>query len=142
VQFIDVRDLAVFMIHLAEERILGIFNTLNPPGSVTMGQLLEAPDVELVWVGPALLAELGLQPWSDLPVWLPPVGEHAGYHLCRTDRAQAAGLTIRPLQETCADTLAWWRSLPEDSPLRAVTGLSAGREAEALRAIGGFTLPS
>ena len=137
VQLIDVRDLAEFLLHLAEQRILGIFNAHTPPRALDMGHLLGAcahpPGTELVWLPTPLLKELGLQPWTDLPVWIPPQGETAYFHLLRCERALQAGLRFRPLQQTCADTLAWWQALPEDSSLRQLTGLSPQRESQALQ---------
>ena len=41
IQFIDVRDLAEFMRVCVEQRIAGRYNACNPPGAVTMGELLD-----------------------------------------------------------------------------------------------------
>ena len=47
-------------------------------------------------------------------------------------KALAAGLAIRPLAQTVADTLAWWRSLPAEARAFNSTGLAADREAALL----------
>lgn len=156
-QFIDVRDLAAFLLHLFETRATGIYNADAAPGSLTMGALLDAcravakrmnvvqcvrapceqppgHDASATWVPAAFLAEHGVRPWQDLPAWIPAEGDYAGFGRTATARAQAAGLRQRPLEETVADTLAWWRTLPEARRAEPKAGLSAEREAEVLRA--------
>jgi 2'-hydroxyisoflavone reductase len=141
VQFIDVRDLARFMLDALETGRQGVFNATSPPGLWSIGQLLRACALAAdcsprwVWADAATLEELGLKPWSDLPVWLPLEGEHAGMPFTSTHAAQAVGLRCRELIDTVQDTLDWWRGLPAElqEPTRA--GLSAQREAAALQAI-------
>lgn len=110
VQVIDARDLAAWTISMAERRIAGAFNATSPAGAHTIGSLIDAcrtANAELVWVPWPRLQELGVQPWTDLPTWVPPTGESAGVSRADTSRAIAAGLTCRSLSETAADTLAW-----------------------------------
>ena len=68
----------------------------------------------------------GVEPWSELPLWLPG-DEYAGMALADTRRARAAGLTFRPLEETVVDTLAWSREAGEQRET-----LSREREREIL----------
>jgi 2'-hydroxyisoflavone reductase len=49
-------------------------------------------------------------------------------------KAQAAGLTYRPLDTTVADTLAYWRALPEERRAKPKAGLAPEREAAVLKA--------
>ena len=55
IQFIDVRDLAEFMRLCVEQRIAGRYNLCNPPGAVTMGDLLDTskrvtrPNTTFLW---------------------------------------------------------------------------------------------
>ena len=49
----------------------------------------------------------GIQPWTELPVWVPPGGEYDGLHDGNVSAALAAGLSCRPVTETIADTWAW-----------------------------------
>jgi 2'-hydroxyisoflavone reductase len=44
------------------------------------------------------------------------------------------GLTFRPLDVTARDTLAWFKSLPQERQSHPKAGLSAEREAEVLSA--------
>jgi 2'-hydroxyisoflavone reductase len=52
----------------------------------------------------------------------------------RLDRALAAGLAFRPLDETVRDTLAWNETSPQERRADFRAGLSAEREAEVLAA--------
>jgi 2'-hydroxyisoflavone reductase len=73
-------------------------------------------------------------PWSDMPVWIPPRGEEAGGNQISNKRALDKGLTFRPLAETARDTLAWFKTLPQDRQSHLKAGLAPEREAEVLAA--------
>lgn len=138
VQVIDARDLAVFTLALLDRGTHGTFNAVCEP--FTMGALMAAcaaaagvrPDWR--WIPMATLQAQGLEPWSDLPVALPDDDEHRGFMRTDVRRAVAAGLRTRPLQDTVADTLAWWRALPAAQQVFDKAGLAPEREAEVLRA--------
>jgi nucleoside-diphosphate-sugar epimerase len=110
VQFIDVRDLGAWMVHVAEQRIAGPFTATGPEPPVTMGGLLETcrsvagSDARLVWVDEGFLTEREVGEWMELPLWLT---EEQSIMEGNVSRAVAAGLTFRPLEETVRDTLAW-----------------------------------
>lgn len=135
VQFIDVRDLAEWIIRLAEDEQTGIYNATGPDYPLSMGQVLEeskrvsGSDAHIVWVDEAFLLEHGVEPWVGLPLWIP---NAPGFHEVNVDRALAAGLTFRLLDDTIRDTLAWHASRPADTELRV--GLSPDQEQEVLRA--------
>ncbi|WP_157515144.1 NAD-dependent epimerase/dehydratase family protein [Luteimonas abyssi] len=157
VQMIDVRDLAAFQLRLLERGATGVLNALTRPGHLSMGDVVEtclrvareantvqcvrAPcdqppghDTRATWVPAGFLAERQVSPWQDMPVWMPPDGAYAGFARTSAARAVAAGLTFRPLETTVADTLAWWRSLPEARRAEPGAGLALEREAEVLQA--------
>jgi 2'-hydroxyisoflavone reductase len=142
VQFIDVRDLVAFVLQAIEAGRSGPFNVTSAPGALTMGAVLEACAMvagtrpRWRWASAAQIERCGLQPWTELPLWLPPVGEHAAFALTDTRAAQGVGLAIRPLAQTVADTLAWYRSLPADQQRFDKAGLSPARETQALERIG------
>jgi 2'-hydroxyisoflavone reductase len=50
-------------------------------------------------------------------------------------KAVGEGLAFRPLVETARDTLAWWKTLPEERRGRLKAGLTPEREAAALAAV-------
>ncbi len=138
VQFIDVRDLAAFMIHLVESGRRGTYDAAGPATSMTAPafyrlavEALHAA-VTLVRVDDyAFLKEHGIVeaiPWAYL------AGNDYGMMSIRNAHAVAAGLAFRPVGETVRDTLAWWRTLPaarRDHPKFSIT---AAQEAAALEA--------
>jgi 2'-hydroxyisoflavone reductase len=141
IQLIDVRDLAEWVVHVAEERIIGVFNAVGPAThAMNMHELLYGvravtdSDAKLTWVDTDFVLEHGLAGWTDLPVWIPPRDGYEGFHTVRVDRAVAAGLTTRPLATTAADTLAWFKSLSPEGQQRAGGVLTEEREAAVLKA--------
>jgi 2'-hydroxyisoflavone reductase len=138
VQVIDVRDLAEWVVRMAEERLGGTFNATGPEGGLTMGRLLAAcksesgSDARFVWVDGTFVIEQGVTPWTEMPLWVPDTPEYAGFMSVDCRRAYAAGLRSRRIEETVRATLGWDAERPADAPLRA--GLSAERETTLLRA--------
>lgn len=141
VQFIDARDLAEWIVRLCERRTAGAFNATGPAAPITMGGLLHGvakavrSEAELVWASVDFLQAEGVQPWSDMPVWIPARGETAGFHSRDISSALKAGLTYRPLATTAADTLAWFRTLPAERQGKMRAGLTAERESGLLRGL-------
>ena len=132
VQVIDVRDLAAWVVDLAERRTAGIFDAVGPVTPI--GDLLAAvargvgAEPRWVWADDATLAAADVRPWSgerSLPLWLPRP-EYAGMPAHDAAPAIAAGLRPRPVEDTARDTLAWLRAAPEAH----VTGLTAAEEAD------------
>jgi 2'-hydroxyisoflavone reductase len=134
VQFIDVRDLAEWIVSLVEKGQTGVFNADGLPQAVSMQALLETSkavsgsDARFVWVGDQFLTENNVGAWMEMPLWIPENDpDAAGFFAIRVDKALAAGLIYRPLIETVTDTLAWAQTRPADYSWRA--GLSREREA-------------
>ena len=109
VQFVDVRDLAAWIVAAAEKRLLGPFNAT---GTTTMGAVLDAAarqtgtGIRPVWVDDAFLAEQGVGEWMELPLWIDP-SRPAAARFFEVDASQAidTGLVVRPLDDTVAATL-------------------------------------
>jgi 2'-hydroxyisoflavone reductase len=124
-QYIDARDLAIFLLDASAAGRTGAYNLVSPPGHTTMGGLLDiAVDVtggraELRWTDPEPILAAGVQPWTDLPIWLPPGADHDFLHGGDVSRALAAGLRLRPVRDTVADTWAWMRSVGGAPPVRS-----------------------
>lgn len=137
VQLIDARDLASWTIAMVERGAVGVYNATGPERPLPMGELLEAcrqaagVEAQPVWASAAFLAEQGVQPWMELPLWVPEAPDTLGFSQIDCGRATAAGLRFRPIAETAADTLAWATTRPSDYVWRA--GLAAEKEAELLR---------
>jgi 2'-hydroxyisoflavone reductase len=137
VAFIDVRDLAEWIMHAVESRLTGVYNADGLDYPLTMQQLVETcrnvsgSDARFVWVDETFLTEAGVTPWSEMPLWIPESDpDAAGFFAFSIDKAMAAGLTFRPLDETVRDTLAWEATRSKDREWRA--GLKSEREAELL----------
>jgi len=140
VELIDARDLAAWMIDMAERHAPGIYNAVGPDRVLPMGEMLETSrqaagsDAELVWADEEFLLAEGVQPWTELPVWLPSTDPEAGgFSTFDASKAIAAGLAFRPLIETARDTLAWHRDVMKGEPARD-GAISREREAELLSA--------
>jgi 2'-hydroxyisoflavone reductase len=86
------------------------------------------------WVDADFLGEQGVRPWSDMPCWVPPVGDTAGFARFSSAKAQARGLTYRPLATTTRATLDWHATRPAEETAELRSGLSPEREAEVLEA--------
>ena len=137
-QYIDVRDLARFMVHCLEQGLTDAYNVVRNP--MPFGDLLTAclatidSDAELTWVPAGFLAEHDVQAWRDLPAWADPDSALAGSLTWSADKALAAGLRISPIEDTIRDTLAWFRSQPRDRQDGLRAGLKAEKEAAVLAA--------
>jgi 2'-hydroxyisoflavone reductase len=105
-----------------------------------MGQLLSACNeagggkATLTWADAPFLEAQQVSAWQDMPAWVPPVGEYAGFAKVSAERAIAKGLTFRPVADTVKDTLAWWQSLPAERTAKMRAGLDAEREKTVLAA--------
>jgi len=132
-QVIDARDLAAFVLGLVERDVAGTFNATGD--AMTMSALLDGigrgvgSSAKLAWVAPEFLLAQGVEPWSELPLWLP--ADSGGMGGVSNARAHADGLTLRPVADTARDALAWLRSTPAEArPKR--TSMSENRERELL----------
>jgi 2'-hydroxyisoflavone reductase len=134
IQFIDVRDLAEWMIRIIERKSTGTYNTHGMPNTLTMERLLDecksvsGSDAEFTWATEEFLLQEKVAAWSELPLWLP---EEAAPHLkgfmfISPEKAIAAGLTFRPLTDTIRDTLTWHQTNRADDSLKA--GLDRDKE--------------
>jgi 2'-hydroxyisoflavone reductase len=135
VQFIDARDLAEWTIRMVENRESGVYNATGPARPLGVGGMLdeiktaEKSNAKFTWASEEFLTEQKVQPWSDMPVW---TGKDSGLALTKIDKALSKGLTFRPLAETARDTLAWFKSLPQDRQSKMKAGITPEREAEVL----------
>jgi nucleoside-diphosphate-sugar epimerase len=136
VQWIDVRDLAAWLVLAAETSLTGTYDGNGAPVSRRRFLAGVAEGVglvpELTWVDQDFLAEHRVQPWMgerSLPMWLP-LPDYAGFMTRDVTPAVEAGLRTRPLVDTARDTLEWLQTGP-DRVLRV--GLDPDEEADVLR---------
>jgi 2'-hydroxyisoflavone reductase len=138
VQVIDARDLAEWTVRMAESRTFGTFNATGPAHALTMRKMLVDTagaihsDARITWVSTDFLQEQNVEPWSDMPVWVPGQGDTAGFAKRSIGKALVAGLVFRPLSTTASETLAWFRSQPEERQAKLLAGVAPEREAALL----------
>jgi 2'-hydroxyisoflavone reductase len=125
-QFVDVRDLAGWMLRMIEAGAAGAFNATGE--AVPLADLLAAcpGGAEITWVSAEFLEEHGVGE-EELPLWTHDP-EFAAIHRADVSKAVAAGLSFRSVEQTARDTLAW----AGDREL--VVGMRPDREAELLAA--------
>jgi 2'-hydroxyisoflavone reductase len=140
IQVVDVRDLGNWVVEMAGRRATGSFNAVGPAARTSMREMLQACQpagraaAPLTWVPAPFLEKEKVEPWSDMPVWIPSGGPESGMSQVSIARAVAAGLRFRPLPETSRDTLAWWDTLPAERRAKPRAGLSREREKQVLAA--------
>ncbi len=137
IQLIDARDLSEFIIKLIENAETGAYNVTGKPFDLTMEKMLleikevAGSDASFIWANEKFLINEKVQPWSEMPFYLPESSEDSqGFLSANIDKAIEKGLKFRPLKETISDTLNWAEEHLVGRTLKA--GLAAEREAELL----------
>ncbi len=110
VDFIDVRDLAEFVVRTAERGGSGPYNLAAPPIPITdlltLAKGIYGTNPELVFADSDWLVAEGVRPNTEVPWWIP--GEDHRFHFAVDgNKAISEGLRIRPFQETIRDSVAW-----------------------------------
>ena len=99
-QLIDARDVSAFVLDQVEARAGGIHNVVPDGPNITMGQLIDncvratGSDAVPVWMDENFLLSQGVQPWAELPLWIPDVPDTAGFG--RVRRLRESGRTAPP----------------------------------------------
>lgn len=135
IQYLDVRDLARWIVDAGEKDLAGTYDGVGPHQPLTelLAEIAAAVgvDVELVAATPEQLTAAEVTPWAgprSLPLWLPP--EYDGMKSHDATPSLRAGMPVRPLAEVVADALEQERELGLDRPRKA--GLSPAEEQEVL----------
>lgn len=140
VQYVDAHDLSEWIVRLGESHTIGTFNATGPKGPTNIAEMLlgiksvTTSDAKFTWVPADFLAANQVRPWSDMPVWVPPVGRTAGFAAVNCQKAYAAGLTFRPLADTAKATLDWYKTRPAAEQEKARAGLAPDKEKAVLAA--------
>jgi len=136
VQWIDVRDLAEFMIASLEQGRSGIYNAVGPRSPRTVPDVMAAlreainPAAQLTFVDDYEFLE-AYKIFDAVP-WVMLRGNDLGHLSARNDRAVAAGLGFRPIETTARDTLAWWPTVPEARRAAPAFAITPEQELQAL----------
>ena len=114
VQYIDVRDVAEFMIRLAEQKMSGTYNAVGPEQAQTMMEFVEeareAFDVESNLINIQDYEFLKEQKIYYLVPWIPAEGKNYGSARISNSKAIANGLTFRDVKTSVKETHDWWYS--------------------------------
>lgn len=130
IQVMHGQDFARFAMDLLEKGETGVYNAAGPERA--LGAILDAcrevtgGSATFHWVDDELLVANGMKMYVDLPLWV--TRRFAGVNQYSIDKALAAGLHHRPLEELIRDTVAWLDTRPADYQWKA--GLAPEREAE------------
>ncbi|MCC7431876.1 NAD-dependent epimerase/dehydratase family protein [bacterium] len=128
-QFIDVKDLAEWILAMVEKQKTGTFNATND--GITFGELVKTckevskSNASFVPVSDEFLVENEVEAYSELPLWVPK-SEGEGFNKVNSQKAVAEGLKFRTLTETVRETLVWEKTREKSWKWRA--GLSEERE--------------
>ncbi|HXP65860.1 MAG TPA: NAD-dependent epimerase/dehydratase family protein [Steroidobacteraceae bacterium] len=123
VEFVDVKDVARFLMLAIDRDLFGTFNLAGTPS--TFRQFLDAcnealgTDAKFEWIPQAFLKQHGLDTDAALktfagffPHWRPP-GTEPGLYQVSSAKAYRTGWQTRPFRETALDTLSFFRSQRE-----------------------------
>jgi 2'-hydroxyisoflavone reductase len=124
VQFIDVRDVAEWVIRMAEKKETGIYNAIGPGRSMSMcemlggirslfGTAMKLTWVSIPWIAGQDIVDAEATEWE---CWR--FSRDDDY---KSDKAISKGLTYRPLVVTAKDTLQWYKDQPSASQLGIAT---------------------
>ncbi len=114
VQFIDVRDIAEWMIRLIENGTTGTYNGAGPASPMTMPAYVYGAHaafgskVNFVSIDDYDFLEKNQVPF--IAPWILPGEKFKGMSRVNIDKSVANGLTYRPLATTIKDVYDWWHS--------------------------------
>lgn len=139
IQYIDVRDLADWLVLAAEQRVTGTYDAVGPVTELRellrgISAITSPPGTELAAVLPEELLAAGVTPWSgpkSLPLWAPE--SHWGLPSHDPGPAAAAGLRVRPVEDTVRAVRGTEQQLGFDRPRHA--GLTAAEETGLLESL-------
>ena len=129
-QWIDVKDLGLWTVKAAEEKIFGVYNAIGP--AVKLGDLLAGckkaagSDATFTYVSREFLEAEKVAPWADLPVWIPRAEGKDRNAICSGAKAAFLGLGFRSPEESAKDAIAYDKTRPKEK--RRGGGLSRERE--------------
>jgi 2'-hydroxyisoflavone reductase len=140
VQIIDARDLAEWVIRMAEQGTVGTFNATGPNYKLTMGKMFDEikaatkSNATFTWADADFLRAQKVRAWADMPTWVPPRGETLGFSQVNVQKAISKGLTYRSVGDTTKATLEWFHKQTPERQAKLKSGLTPERETAVLAA--------
>jgi 2'-hydroxyisoflavone reductase len=145
VQFIDARDMAIWILKMADERVAGTFNVTGPAIPLSMEKFLDAcrqvtnSNAEFIWADESFLLAQQVAPWTEMPLWIPeehPLIEGGepwqGAGTINTEKALQHRLIVRPVEETIQDISEWETTRKKEEERKA--GIHREKEQNVLNA--------
>ena len=129
-----------------ERNLTGTYNLVSDVNDFKFGELVQhsiasakkrakpAVAPRATWLPADFLEAQKVEPWSEMPVWLPASGDEAAFAGTSNAAARAQGLRITPLARTVDDTLAWHLSRPAEERDKLKAGIAPEKEAAVLAA--------
>jgi len=115
-QYVDVRDVANWIVDCAEQARPGIYNTVCEP--LPFKDFLSESATAIggkgkpVWVNGDYLREQHVKTFDNMPYWTP---DRPGFERISPAKTRAAGFTTRPLTDTAKDAWAsYQKTVPAD----------------------------
>ena len=114
VQYIDIRDVAEWMIRLAENKTMGTFNAVGPESSQGILDYVKGASSAFNQEHSFTVIDnydfLRTNRLGFAIPWIMPNGDYMASARVKNANALANGLTLRPLKETIKDVYDWWYS--------------------------------
>ena len=113
VQFVDVRDVAQWIVGCVETQRTGIYNVAG--NSIPFRRFLETcvdvtgRNADARWLPEAFLREQRVEPFMDLPLWIPE-HEDPGFFRISSEKARSVGFRGRPIDATLRAAWRWYQS--------------------------------
>lgn len=137
-QFIDVRDLAEWLVALGSDPVSGTYNAVAPRTTLseflTEIERVSGSSVERIPLSESAMKNHGVTPWVQIPMWLPPsdTTKRAFFDI-DAGAARARGLVTRTPADTIRALLEWADAERLNAAPRY--GLSSDREDSLIAAL-------
>jgi len=114
-QFVDVRDVAAWIISCTETRRSGVYNLAGPSEPFTFKEFLETcqkvvgSGARPTWVAADFLRSNGIRSFDQMPLWAP-LDEDPGFFQISSNKAIREGMRFHKPADTLTDAWYWYQS--------------------------------
>lgn len=114
VQYVDIRDIAYWMIRLLENETTGVFNGVGPENKTTVHEFVK--EVHAAFDSKSTLIMIDDYKFLDehgvffVVPWILPTDQHKSSAYANNELSKKNGLTFENLKKTVTDINDWWNS--------------------------------